>query len=85
MKKRYRLVCPGIRGGKFYCVDSATGKRKSLNTSNEEEAEQIVAAKNQALRQPALNLQIVRVNIMPSRACYCGENTYSIHIRQIIR
>jgi len=50
----------GLRGGKFYCVDSATGTRTSLGTADEEVAVQIVRAKNQALRQPALNLQIAR-------------------------
>src|SRR5438094_5571288 len=60
MKTRYRLVSRKSRGGTFYCVDKSTGKRTSLNTSDEDEAEQIVAAKNQALRQPALNLQIAR-------------------------
>jgi len=60
MKARYRLMRRGIRGGKFYCVDTATGKRTSLGTGNEDEAEQIVQAKNQALRQPVLNLQIAK-------------------------
>jgi len=44
----------------FYCVDKATGKRFSLRTINKDEARQIVEAKNQAERQPLLNLQIAR-------------------------
>jgi integrase len=60
MKERYRLMRRGIRGGTFYSVDSTTGTRTSLGTSDEDVAEQIVRAKNQALRQPALNLQIAR-------------------------
>ena len=60
MKARYRLIRRGTRGGLFYCVDSTTGKRTSLATRNEEDAQQIVQAKNQALRQPMLNLQIAR-------------------------
>lgn len=60
MKMHYRLFRRGIRGGVFYCVDCTTGKRTSLQTGNEEEARQIVDAKNQATRQPVLNLQIAK-------------------------
>jgi len=60
MKTRYRLTCRGHRGGMFYCVDKTTGKRTSLQTSNKDEAQQIVEAKNQAERQPVLNLQIAK-------------------------
>jgi integrase len=60
MKARYRLTCRGVRGGMFYCVDTKTRKRNSLHTCNEDEARQIVDAKNQATRQPVLNLQIAK-------------------------
>ena len=60
MKARYRIICRGIRGGAFYCVDTKTGKRSSLGTSNEDEALQIIEAKNQSERQPLLNLQIAK-------------------------
>lgn len=60
MKPRYRLIRRGIRGGAFYCVDSETGKRTSLGKIDNDAAEQIVSAKNQALRQPTLNLQIAK-------------------------
>jgi integrase len=60
MKKRFRLIHRGERGGQFYCVDSETGKRFSLKTKDRDAAEQIVLAKNQALRQPTLNLQIAK-------------------------
>jgi hypothetical protein len=60
MKLRYRLIRHGLRGGTFYCVDTAAKQRTSLGTSSEEEARQIVQAKNQALRQPVLNLQIAK-------------------------
>jgi integrase len=60
MKTRYRLIRRGSRGGGFYCVDSDTGKRSSLNTTNEEAAWQVIEAKNQALRQPAINMQIAQ-------------------------
>lgn len=60
MKKRFRLIHRGERGGLFYCVDSETGKRWSLKTHDRDAAEQIVLAKNQSLRQPSLNLQIAK-------------------------
>jgi hypothetical protein len=60
MKTRYRLIRRGIRGNAFYCVDTKTGKRTSLGTDNEDDARQIVEAKNQSERQPVLNLQIAK-------------------------
>jgi hypothetical protein len=60
MKTRYRLTRRGIRGDRFYCVDTTTGKRTSLRTANEDEARQIIEAKNQSERQPVRNLQIAK-------------------------
>ena len=60
MKTRFRLIYRGERGRQFYCVDSETGRRFSLKTKDRDAAEQIVLAKNQSLRQPALNLQIAK-------------------------
>jgi hypothetical protein len=64
MKNRYRLIHRGDRG--FYCFDNETGKRFSLETKDRDAAEQIVLAKNQALRQPALNLQIAKAYLAGS-------------------
>lgn len=47
-------------------MDKTTGKRTSLKTTNKDEAEQIVLAKNQALRQPTLNLQIAKAYLAGS-------------------
>ncbi len=66
MKARYRLIRRGVRGGAFYCVDTGTGKRTSLGTSDEDSARQIIEAKNNAERQPAINLQIARAYIAGS-------------------
>jgi hypothetical protein len=62
MKTRYRLIRRGVRSGvfRFYCVDTKTGKRTSLGKHSEDEARQIINAKNQALRQPMLNMQIAK-------------------------
>jgi integrase len=63
MNTRYRLIFRGVRGGMYYCVDKRTGKRTSLQTTNEDEARQIIEAKNTAERQPVLNLQIAKAYI----------------------
>lgn len=60
MKKRFRLIRRGCRGNAFYCVDTKTGKRSSLGRITEDEAAQVVAAYNQAERQPLLNLQLAK-------------------------
>src|SRR5881296_3886851 len=60
MKTRYRLIRCGLRNGAFYCVDTKTGTRTSLRTDDEDAATQILQAKNQADRQPVLNLQIAK-------------------------
>jgi hypothetical protein len=65
-KTRYRLIQRGNRRKAFYCVDSVSGKRSSLGTSDRDAAQQLVLAKNQALRQPSFNLQIARAYLAGS-------------------
>ena len=60
MKKRYCLIRRKDRQGTFYLHDLVTGKRESLGTKTLEDAEQIINAKNEALRQPHINLQIAK-------------------------
>lgn len=66
MKNRYRLIERRNRLRAFYCVDTHTGKRTSLRGVDRDAAEQIVLAKNQALRQPTLNLHIARAYLAGS-------------------
>ena len=66
MKTRYRLTYRGSRGGIFYFVDKTTGKRSSLGTTNEDEAKQLIAAKNNSERQPMLNRQIAKAYLSGS-------------------
>jgi hypothetical protein len=73
MKTRYRLMRRGLRGGIFYCVDTQTGKRVSLNTSDEDAACQLVEARNQAERQPAINLQIAQVYLLHGDAALAAR------------
>ena len=60
MTTRFRLIYRGIRGGMFYCVDKITGRRTSLKTTDKDAAQQVIDAKNQAERQPVLNLHIAK-------------------------
>jgi hypothetical protein len=64
--KEFRLMKRGLRGGTFYCVDIETGRRESLGTKDADEAAQIVLVKNQAVRQPALNLQMAKAFLAAS-------------------
>lgn len=66
MKTRYRLIRRGTRSDRFYCVDKTTGKRASLHTTSEDEARQLVEARNNSERQPALNLQIAKAYLAGS-------------------
>jgi len=66
MKDRYRLMHRGHRGGMFYCVDKTTGKRTSLQTTDKDDAQRLIEAKNNSHRQPALNLQIARAYLTAS-------------------
>ena len=49
------------RAGIFYCEDTGTGKQTSLRTRDRDQAQRLLNAKNEALRQPAMNLQIAQV------------------------
>ena len=48
------------RGKVFWCQDNETGKQESLRTKDKDEAKTLLAARNEAHRQPSLNLQIAR-------------------------
>jgi hypothetical protein len=56
MKNRFRLF--RRRGGVFYPQDSLTGRQESLRTLKRSEAEQLLHARNTAVQQPLLNLEI---------------------------
>jgi len=64
MKTRYRIY--RRNGGVFYLVDKISGKRESLQTTNRNEAERVCNARNEATRQPAVNLQIARAYLNAS-------------------
>ena len=57
MKLRFTLF---RRGGVFYCQDNSTRQQTSLRTRDAGEAQTLLSAKNEAHRQPILNLHIAR-------------------------
>ena len=58
MKSRFIMF---RRGSVFYAEETATGKQTSLRTKDEAEAITLLNTKNEATRQPAMNLQIAQV------------------------
>src|SRR5260221_2669188 len=66
MKDRFRLIHRGERSATYYCVDSETGKRVSLETKDRDAAKQIIFARNQALKQPSINLQLAKAHLAGS-------------------
>jgi integrase len=66
MKNRFRLIKRGLRNCIFYAFDTQTGKRTSLHTQDAAEAARLLNAKNEGLKQPALNLQLARVYMQHS-------------------
>ncbi len=71
MESRYRLLRRNARGGTYYCVDTRTGKRTRKRTSlgklTKREAQDVLHAKNQAERQPTLNLQAAKAYLKTRR------------------
>ena len=63
MKSRFNLF---NRSGVFYSVDTGTGKQHRLRTKDEAEALTLLHSKNEAHRQPVLNLQIARAYLAAS-------------------
>jgi integrase len=56
MKHRYWLY--QRQGGSYYLEDARTGKRRSLGTTDRQQAERLRDAENQAVDQPMLNLAL---------------------------
>ena len=57
MKSRFILF---RRAGVFYAEETATGRLTSLRTKDEGEAITLMNTKNEAIRQPTMNLQIAQ-------------------------
>jgi integrase len=79
MKTKYTLF---RRGGIYYSQDSATGQQKSLRTRDEAEALQLINARNEAHRQPVLNLHLARAYLTASDPAFV-ERTWQTVMAQM--
>jgi integrase len=79
MKTKYTLF---RRNGVYYSQDSATGQQKSLRTRDESEALQLINARNEAHRQPVLNLQLARAYLTASDPAFV-ERTWQTVMEQL--
>src|ERR1700685_3013653 len=79
MKTKYTLF---RRGGVFYAQESATGNQTSLRTKDETEAKSLLNAKNEAQRQPVLNLHLARAYLTASDPAFV-ERTWQVVMEQM--
>lgn len=57
MRQKYRMF---LRGSVYWIQDNTTGKQESLRTKDRIEAKRLFHARNEACRQPIINMQIAR-------------------------
>ena len=79
MKTKYTLF---RRSGIYYSQDAATGQQKSLRTRDETEALQLINARNEAHRQPVLNLHLARAYLSASDPAFV-ERTWQTVMDQL--
>ena len=83
MKPRFRMYQRGCNG-RFYIEDNATGKQESLGTSDHDEAQRLLHARNEAHRQPALNAQMARAYLVAGDP-EIGQRTWQNVMDAILR
>ncbi len=66
----------------FYMQDSTTGKQTSLRTKDETEAKSLLNARNEAMRQPVLNLHLARAYLTASDPAFV-ERTWQTVMEQL--
>ncbi len=79
MKAKYTMF---RRGAMFYIQDAATGKQTSLRTKDETEAKSLLNARNEAQRQPVLNLHLARAYLTASDPAFV-ERTWGTVMEQL--
>jgi integrase len=80
MKPRFILF---RRSGVYYCEDSTTHKQTSLRTKDENEALTLIHTKNEAVRQPSMNLQIAQIYLQHADSALSAR-TWQHVMEQII-
>jgi integrase len=76
MKTRFKLFRRD--NGIFYTEDTTNGKQKSLHTKDETEASSLLNAKNEAQRQPVLNLHLARAYLTASDPAFVERTWQSV-------
>ena len=79
MKTKYTMF---RRNGIYYSQDSATGQQNSLRTRDEADALQLLNARNEAHRQPVLNLHLARAYLTASDPAFV-ERTWQTVMAQL--
>jgi integrase len=79
MQTKYTLF---RRGAVYYCQDRTTGKQTSLRTKDEAEARSLLNARNEAQRQPVLNLHLARAYLTASDPAFV-ERTWQTVMAQL--
>ena len=79
MKTKYTLF---RRNGIYYSQDTASGQQKSLRTRDEGEALKLINARNEAHRQPVLNLHLARAYLTASDPAFV-ERTWQTVMEQL--
>ena len=75
MKTKYTLF---RRGAVYYSQDSTTGKQTSLRTKDETEARSLLNARNEAQRQPVLNLHLARAYLTASDPAFVARTWQTV-------
>ena len=81
MKTRFILF---RRGGVFYCQDTENGKQFSLRTKDKAEALTLLHSRNEAYRQPVLNLHIARTYLTATDP-EIGKRTWQFPMDEMTR
>ena len=72
------------KDGSFYCQNRDTGKQESLGTKNKAEATLLVNARNEAHRQPILNLQLARTYLSATDP-QAAKRTWLVPLEEMAR
>lgn len=81
MKSKFRLF---RRGRKFWSEDTQSRKQESLRTGDRQEASILLHAKNEAFRQPTLNLQIAQTYLRAVDP-EIGKRTWQYAMAEIVK
>lgn len=73
MTERFRLFCRA--SGVWYIEDKETRDQESLRTRDASEAKRLLQAKNEAQRQPAINIQIALAYLTASDPKFVTRTT----------